>query len=240
MQSFSSLMAANKRQLEQRPTMSAADAMRQTTMTQCYNPGVGAGVAAVGTASPVPVLPAHISSVPPGYHYYEMSGMAYFLNLSSGEKVELGPVKSSRSTPIDLEASFGGSSFVTPCVKKAPRMITKRKKAPMVLSEFNGDNEEVVYVPRRTKKIQRVETEQIQHQDAVEEDESEVEVVLEVESDDLPRTSNFAGSAARRSNQEEDDESDEEETVVDGSQSPNLLEEAANDKDTEGEDDGIV
>ena len=105
----------------------------------------------------------------------------------------------------------------------------------MVLSEVK-----VVYVSCRTKKIKRVEAEQIQHQDVVEEDKSEVEVVLEVESDDLPRTSNFAGSAARRSNQEEDDESDEEETVVDGSQSPNLLEEAANDKDTEGEDDGIV
>jgi hypothetical protein len=85
-----------------------------------------------------PVLPAHISCMPPGFHYFAMNGMAYFLNLMTSKKVKLGSVKSSILTPIDLHAT----SFVTPSVQKE----SKAKRDLMVLSESIGDNEEVVYV----------------------------------------------------------------------------------------------
>jgi hypothetical protein len=97
--------------------MSAADSMRQTTMTQAYSLP---GPVPAATIHPTP-LPAHISSVPPGYHYFENNGNSYFLNLSTTEKVDLGPVRkklcmTSASAPLDLEAT--SDSFVTPSAKK--------------------------------------------------------------------------------------------------------------------------
>jgi hypothetical protein len=147
---MSSLMRTNmQHQQGQRQQMSAADSMRQTTMTQAYDPG--------HRVAPVPApLPAHISSVPPGYHYYELGGNCYFLNLASGEKVELGPVgpapelvsrrpTTTAMTPLDLDAT---SSFSTPSVKK-------RKARAIVTAEAlagSDEEEEVVFVRRRKKK----------------------------------------------------------------------------------------
>jgi hypothetical protein len=78
--SFSTLIATNQQHLAQRPAINAADAMHQRTMTQCYNStGPTPGVQAVaGMPTPSPILPAHISCVPPGFHYFAMNGMAYF------------------------------------------------------------------------------------------------------------------------------------------------------------------
>jgi hypothetical protein len=201
--------------------MSAADAMRQTTMTQCYNnTGPTPGVQTVASSpSPSPVLPAHISCVPPGFHYFAMNGMAYFLNLTTSEKVELGPVESSSLTPIDLDAT---SSFVTPDVKKES---SRAKRNSMVLSENVGDDEEVVYVRRAKKKVKKGESpagRKLAPQP------SEVVELLsqeergEIDSQaDLPQTGNF-GSVFEPAAA---DESDGGETVVEkGDQSPNLLE----------------
>jgi hypothetical protein len=109
-------------QQNQGAQMSAADSMRQTTMTQAYDPPDQ--VASGPSINPIP-LPAHISSVPPGYHYYESNGNSYFLNLSTTEKVDLGPVRQvqvepaliliSALSPLDLKAT---NSFVTPSAKR--------------------------------------------------------------------------------------------------------------------------
>jgi hypothetical protein len=113
-------------------------------------------------------------------------------------------------------------------------MITKRKKAPMVLSKYNGDDEEVIYVPC-CKKMPQAKAEAIQQ---LVEDvanlgaDLEVRVIMEeVESDNLPQTLNFGGRDEKPIAQDRD-ESDKE-TVFDGNQSSNLLEA---DKD----DNGIV
>ncbi len=90
---MSSLICTNlQHQQQQGPQMSAADAIQQTMMTQCYS----SGQVAAAPPAPVPTpttLPPHILFVPPGSHYYELNGNCYFLNLASGEKVELGPVE---------------------------------------------------------------------------------------------------------------------------------------------------
>jgi hypothetical protein len=93
--------------------MSAADAMPQTAMPQCYK-GNSISAATSVASTPSPLLPAHISCVPPGFYYFAMNGMAYFSNLTTSKKVELGPVElgpeeSSRTsslTPVDLDATL--------------------------------------------------------------------------------------------------------------------------------------
>jgi hypothetical protein len=187
---MSSLLRTNmQHQQGQHPQMSAAESMRQTTMTQAYDPG--------HRVAPVPApLPAHISSVPPGYHYYELGGNCYFLNLASGEKVELGPVgpapdklvarhPASVVTPLDLDAT---SSFSTPSVKK-------RKARAIVTAEAlagSDEEEEVVFVRRRKKKTigslkpivssrDRVVTRRTSGDDEADEDDSRKVVDCDVE-----------------------------------------------------------
>jgi hypothetical protein len=125
--------------------MSAADTMHQMTMMQCYKSNSVLAAAAAAASTPSPVLPAHISCMPPGFHYFAMNGMAYFLNSTTSEKVKLGPVESSRMsslTPVDLDAT---SSFATPSVKKKERA----KRHSMVHLK---NNEEVVCVGHKKNK----------------------------------------------------------------------------------------
>jgi hypothetical protein len=113
--------------------MSVADAMRQMTMTQFYKSNSVASAASVAS-TPSPVLQAHIFYVRPGFLYFVINGMAYFLNLTTSKKVELGPVELSRTSslkPVNIDAT---SSFVTPSVKK-----NERVKRDLVVNLENDD-----------------------------------------------------------------------------------------------------
>jgi hypothetical protein len=119
------LIQANlEHQHRQQQQMGPAEQMRQSTMTQCFN---GPVAAAPAPTQPTP-LPAHISCVPPSYHYYENNGNCYFfLNLASGEKVALGPVEPALAPELPASvpapalvvrvAALEPSSFLTPTVK---------------------------------------------------------------------------------------------------------------------------
>ena len=105
--------------------MGFADAIRQSTMTQCYDHSSVAAVAALPPGSSAP-------EAPPGYHYYELKGNAYFLELVTGKSLALGSVESafgsvetSTISPLNLE---GTSSFVTPSAKKGSRMRIKEER----------------------------------------------------------------------------------------------------------------
>jgi hypothetical protein len=127
--------------------MSPADTIHQTTMTQCYKSNTALAAASVAS-TPSPELPAHISCMPPGFHYCAMNGMAYFLNLTTNEKVILGLVESSRTsmlTPVDLSAT---SSFVTPSVKKE-----ERAKRHLMVHHSENDKE-VLCVSRQSQEEQ--------------------------------------------------------------------------------------
>jgi hypothetical protein len=197
-----------------------ADAMRQTTMTQCYSPPPpGSAVARMPggdpggretnmLASPPPI------SVPPGYHYFQMHGTAYFLNLSTGEKVNLGPVDS------------GSSSFVTPPTIKKERAIVKME--PVSSSNLGATKRAAVVVLDLSETKKR--------RSAAKDDDVEVVEILTDDDDDdsvkktcdLPNTCDFAfpkkelfTPSAKKGNTNSD-ESDGGETVL-GSQEEDLL-----------------
>jgi hypothetical protein len=195
-----------------------ADAMRQTTMTQCYSPPSGSAIARIPggdagretnmLASPPPI------SVPPGYHYYQMHGTAYFLKLSTGKKVNLGPVDS-------------GSSFVTP-----PPIIKKERaivKMEPVSSKFGATKRAAVVVLdlSETKKSRSaahddVEVVEILTDDDDDDDESAKKTC------DLPNTCDFAFpkkelfTPSAKKGDSNSKESDGGETVL-GSQEEDLL-----------------
>jgi hypothetical protein len=85
------------------------------------------------TTSPPPV------SVPPGYHYYEMHGIAYFLKLSTGEKVNLGPVDSA-------------SSLVTPSGKNERMATVKIESAGMATVKMESTTTAVDTTIETTKR----------------------------------------------------------------------------------------
>ena len=195
--------------------MGVADAMRQSTMTQCYDTSSVAKIPAVAVLPPTSSAP----EAPPGYHYYELKGRAYFLELATGKSLALGSVMESTSNinspidPIDLE---GTSSFVTPSAKKS-RMRSKDessrivKKEPSVKKEpdydDDDDDNEVVYV--RMVKKRRVE----EVVELIDDDDVVAEEVLEMDQSqvtisDLPETCDFAKKCLS------DDESNGSDTTV--------------------------
>ena len=200
--------------------MGVADAMRQSTMTQCYD-------SSVAKIPAVAVLPPRSSApeAPPGYHYYELKGHAYFLELVTGKPLALGSVESTSTIspidPIDLE---GTSSFVTPSAKKSRMRINEEssivkkeivkkepvKKEPDIMGgddDDDDDDNEVVYV--RMVKKRRVEevVEVIDDDEVVEEEVLEMDQSQETISD-LPQTCDFAKKCLS------DDESDGSDTMT--------------------------
>jgi hypothetical protein len=105
---------------------------------RCKNAG-----GAVATRMPPPTPPVSVS---PGYHYYQMHmGIAYFVKLSTGEKVNLGPIESA-------------SSFVTLTVN-TERMVTVKMERVTVEIETTkrkaAGNDEVVDLSQNMTKKSR-------------------------------------------------------------------------------------
>jgi hypothetical protein len=201
--------------------MSVADSMRQTTMTQAYDPTPNQEVPINRTP-----LPAHISSVPPGFHYFESSGNSYFLNLTSTEKVFLGPVvrqtqveRSSTMTPLDLEAA---GSFVTPRSAKKGKArghqsrVASRKSRQDSDSDSDDEDDNYTYVRRRkkfkSKSMEPVVTQQEQEREidnamvVMNEscDNPHVDVCEIDSNEDLPKTGHFGETFEETSGSESD------------------------------------
>jgi hypothetical protein len=211
LQNFNNLIARNQQQqsaLQQPPQMMGiADAMRQSTLTQCGYDNPTSSVAAMPAVMPTNTTPA--PSAPDGYHYYQFNGNAYFLDLQSGNKVELGPVESSSSIrPIDLDAT----SFVTPSAKKERVRIKKESVS------IKKERASVAHVSRRMTKKRRV--------DGIDDDDDEVEVIEQVEIQnapsqdwpqtcDLPKTCDFTKDPMTKKRRVDgiDDDDDEVEVI---------------------------
>jgi hypothetical protein len=182
-----------------------ADALRQTTMTQCFHPDAGAS--------------SRDTSLPPGYKAITIDGTLYLLNDTTNHLMMVPsaapvaapstPRVTQDSTPLDLT----DDPVVTPSATKR-----SNKRHPIVLSEHeHGDSSNsgsVVYVRARKKKRQvrakgkKVETNPEQHDlvstppsappsvvDVEMEDKVShlrVLTVEEVETQDLPQTGDFA------------------------------------------------
>jgi hypothetical protein len=191
-------------QHQQQQQMCPAEQMRQSTLTQCFNGTVAAAPAP--TQQPTP-LPAHISCVPPGYHYYENNGNCYFLNLASGEKVALGPVEPASAPELPASvpapalvpaapasvvrvAALEPSSFLTPTVKK-------RRTRAIVTSEAESSFD-CGPQRRRKKKKTIVTVTRDEPVDTLDDNQpvAEVEVLTVLDSDSidssqLPKTGHF-------------------------------------------------
>jgi hypothetical protein len=169
------------------------------------------GAAAPRKPSPPTTSPV---SVPPGYHYYEMHGIAYFLQLAMGEKVNLGPVESA-------------SSLVTPSGKKEWMAIVKTEtgmatvKMESITVEIEttkrkvAGNDDVVDLSQNRRKKSR----------PVADEDVEVIQILDDDDDDLdgllPNTCDFT-PAAKKKDSTSDESSDGGETIL-GSQEQDLL-----------------
>jgi hypothetical protein len=190
-------------------------------MTQCYSPPSGSAVARMpgdDAGRNTNLLPSPPISVPPGYHYYQMHGTAYFLKLSTGEKVNLGPVESGSS-----------SSFaVTPTTIKKERGVVKIEP---VSSKFGGRKRAAVDValldPTQTKC----------RRSAADDDIEVVEILTDDDDDDsakktcdLPNTCDFAFAARKelftpslKKGDGKTEESDGGETVLESQEEDLLL-----------------
>ena len=189
-----------------------------------YNPSDAKNhaVAALPPRSSAPEAPA-------GYHYYELNGHAYFLELGPGKSLALGSIESALGSvessaihPIDLDAtSFDDStSFVTPSAKKGSSRMRIKKERVILKKEtdMGGDDDDdddddddnkVVYVSRRMVKKRRVEevVEVIEDVEVIEEEVLEMYQSQETISD-LPQTCDFAKKCLS------DDESDGSDTMT--------------------------
>jgi hypothetical protein len=188
-----------------------ADAMRQTTMTQCYSPPSGrsavarmpGGDAGRGretnflTTSPPPV------AVPPGYHYYQMHGTAYFLKLSTGEKVNLGPVA---VTPAKIKKERA-TVKIEPV---SPQFGVSRKRAAVELLD-----------PSATKKSRSVAGEDIEVVEILTDDDDDDESVRK--TCDLPDTCDFTFPEKVLTPSAKSEDSDGGETVLGSPQEEDLL-----------------
>jgi hypothetical protein len=198
-----------------------ADAMRQTTMTQCYKspPPSSAvaripGGAAAPTRKPSPPTTSPVS-VPPGYHYYEMHGIAYFLQLATGDKVNLGPVEPA-------------SSFVAPSGKKE-RMATVKMETGMATVKMELTTVEIETTKRKVAgndDVVNLSQNRPKKSRTVADEDVEVVQILDDDDDDLddllPNTCDFTPAAKQKKDSTSDESLDGGETVL-GSQEQDLL-----------------
>jgi hypothetical protein len=201
-----------------------ADAMRQTTMTQCYKspPSSAVGRMPGGAVAP-PKKPPPTTfppvSAPPGYHYYEMHGIAYFLNLATGEKVNLGPVES----PSSLVTPSGKMERMA-TVKMENGMATAVKMESIAVEietakrKVAGNDDVVDLSQNRPKKTSRpVADEDVEVVHILDDDDEDLE-------DLLPNTCDFTPPAAtKKKDGRSDESSDGGETILVGSEEQDLL-----------------
>jgi hypothetical protein len=157
-QSLQQLLATNQqaKARSQQASILMAEAMRQTSLTQCFNPPVAAVAAS-------PVAP------PSGYRFFEgAEGQQYLLNDTTNHLVVMpagppppaaarvvapAPSKMAQSmSPIVLGRDSFEDSLVTPSVTKRPAAAVNTTTLQVVLSEKNRSNKEIFYVAHRRKK----------------------------------------------------------------------------------------
>ena len=175
---------------------STAEQMCQTTMTQCFGSSV----------EPPP------ADSPPaaGYTHLTVDGQQYLANETTKDIMHVPPAiqksvsvseKARSMSPLNLARE---SFEVTPSVRKVPskrRTATAQASNNFVLSENigSGSEDEIVYVQQLRKKIRKPAP-------LPPESSQEVQVIeqVEVESQDLPKTCNFAefGGNSRATAQE--------------------------------------
>jgi hypothetical protein len=192
-----------------------ADALRQTTMTQCFHPDADA--------------PSNNTSLPPGYKAITIDGVLYLLNDTTSHLIMVPsapvvatPTVTQDVTPLDLTED----RFVTPSATKKRK---SNKRNPIVLSEHkqgdSSDSGSVVYVRARKKrrqskaKVEKVETNPELHDlvstppsapPSVVDVEMEdsvlplpVSTIEEVETQDLPQTDDFGANFVNYTVQDE-------------------------------------
>jgi hypothetical protein len=162
-------------------------------------------------------------SAPPGYHYYEMHGIAYFSKLATGEKVNLGPVESP-------------SSLVTLSGKKE-RMATAKMENAMATVKMESTtfgiettkrkaagNDDVVdlseNIPKKSRPVAA------RHEDIevvqIDDDDDDLDDDEPPNTCDLPNTCDFTPPAAKKKDSRSDESSDGGETVL-GSEEQDLF-----------------
>jgi hypothetical protein len=192
-----------------------ADALRQTTMTQCFHPDADA--------------PSNNTSLPPGYKAITIDGVLYLLNDTTSHLIMVPsapvvatPTVTQDVTPLDLTED----RFVTPSATKKRK---SNKRNPIVLSEHeqgdSSDSGSVVYVRARKKrrqskaKVEKVETNPELHDlvstppsapPSVVDVEMEdsvlplpVSTIEEAETQDLPQTDDFGANFVNYTEQDE-------------------------------------
>ncbi len=186
LQSLQQLLATNRQAKEEQANrqqqMSTAEQMRQTTLTQCF-----------GSANPPPDPPPVVSAS--GYRHYSVDGTNYLINETTNHLMVVPPTQKNEASekarsmsPLNLARE---SFEVTPSVRKVPskRTATAQASNNFVLSENigSGSEDEIVYVQQLRKKIRRPAP-------SPPESSPEVQVIeqVKVESQDLPKTCNFA------------------------------------------------
>jgi hypothetical protein len=175
--------------VSQQVTMLTAEALRQTTLTQCFNP-------------PVAAVPASAS----GYRMIKIDGQQYLLNNTTNHLLVVSDTQQEVSkeaqslSPVDLAwdsfeemapSSSPSTSFVTPsAVKKGAKRPPVTTNSNVVISENNGSDKEIIYVAQCRKKRKLVPLTASQSSEEVQVIE-QVELDLEVKSHDLPKTGHF-------------------------------------------------
>jgi hypothetical protein len=162
--------------------VSSAEAMRQTTLTQCYAPPP-----VHFTAPPAPPVAPAAAPADAALRMVEIDGQQYLINDATG-KVHVVPQKAAASakkarslSPVDLSRDSYEESHVTPTrqtIKNKRTAMTSATYALSVDEEDSEDSDEILhYVPlRRNKKSKPASSSQQQQV-------SEVQVLLEREVD---------------------------------------------------------
>lgn len=193
-QSIQHLLATNKEaneSHEKKKLFSRAEQMRQTTLTQCFDP-------------PVPVAEPE-PSMASGYRMIEIDGQQYLLNDTTDHLVAV-PMsaeaevseKGNCMSPVNLASSFE----VTPSATKKGSYDKNRAYAPAatayVLSEnIDSDSENEMVMVKRRKKNKNLKRKSVPPRAEARLLPSSPEVVevieqVEIDTQDLPKTSDFA------------------------------------------------
>jgi hypothetical protein len=221
-QSLQQLLATNQqakaRSQQEQASVSTAEAMRQTTLTQCFNP-------------PVPVAAPVAPPAPSGYRFFDgPEGQQYLINDTTRHLVLVPPgppappaaaapsQMAQTMSPIDLSRDSFEESVVTPSVTKK-RPAVNITTSQVVLSENNGSDEEIYYVARRRKKgTRKTRKTPPSVPTASEVEVIEEQVIEQVDTQVLPQTGHFGEHSPPNNddgnNEETDTDAESEERSV--------------------------